>query len=150
VPQAIVDACAELIAACCGPSATFIDGLSPAMQIRRTSDMALTAMFGLALDFDLWGGDAKAASVIFQVVADRYGGMDLTSGYILRSQLSVQYLLDTIRLRYDAQVASTALEQAAQRLSHILQAMLFASLSNRRSISGWADILPALELSDTR
>jgi hypothetical protein len=135
VPAKVVRAAVALIAACCGPAAATMDDLSPAMKIRRTADLALTAVFGVALDFDLWGGDARAATQIYKAVTDRYSGMDLTAGYILRSQLSVQYFLDTLRLRYDSQVASGPLEQAVHHLSLILQAMIFSSLSNRRSVS---------------
>jgi hypothetical protein len=49
--------------------------------------------------------------------------------------VSVQFLLDTIRLRYESQPASANLKDAALQLSKLLTAMLLASLSNKRSIS---------------
>lgn len=134
-PVAIADACVALLEACCGEPTIDMDELPPAMQIRRTSDSALTAIFGLALDIDLWGGDLAAASRVIGFVADRYGGTSFTSGYILRSQVSVQYFLDCIRLRYDGAAPSLAVEDVSQKFSLILQSMLLSSLSNRRSIS---------------
>jgi hypothetical protein len=151
IPTAIVEASQELVAACCGPMTERIDLLAPAIQIRRMSDLALTAIFGFALDLDLWGGDAKAASSIFCSLADRYGGVCLTSGYLLRSQMSVQFFLDTVRVRFDPMIQSSALEDAAHNLSLLLQSMLLSSLSNRRSISqGEHDIAACIgALSDS-
>ena len=135
VPPAVANACLTLLEACCGRTTDEMDQLSPAMQIRRTSDSALTAVFGMALDLDLWGGDANAASLIIGFVAQRYGGTSFTSGYILRSQVSVQYFLDCLRLRFDKSAASPPVEETSQQFSLILQSMLLSSLSNRRSIS---------------
>jgi len=135
VPSAVSKACVALLEACCGHPTGDMDGLSPAMQIRRTSDSALTAVFGLALDLDLWGGDPAAAGPIVEFVAKRYGGTSFTSGYILRSQVSVQYFLDCIRLRYDMFAAAPGVEKVSLQFSLILQSMLLSSLSNRRSIS---------------
>ena len=135
VPKPVAQACVLLLEACCGQPAQEMDDLSPALQIRRTSDTALTAVFGLALDLDLWGGDPLAAVPIISFVAERYGGTSFTSGYILRSQVSVQYFLDCIRLRYDNFPASEALYEVSHQFSLILQSMLLSSLSNRRSIS---------------
>ena len=162
IPPLFVDAMVQFIDVCCGPPAHSIDALSPAMQIRRTSDMALTALFGFALDFDLWSSDVFAASTIFRAVADRYGCVGcVTTGYVLRSQISIQHLLDQIRfLRFDhyllpltSSSSSTttpattppqqptrtekhvaAVESMATSLSRLLQSMLLSSLSNRRSI----------------
>ncbi|KAL7565117.1 hypothetical protein ACA910_005124 [Epithemia clementina (nom. ined.)] len=135
VPATVADACVSLLEACCGRTTDEMDQLSPAMQIRRTSDSALTAVFGLALDLDLWGSDAVAASRVIGFVAKRYGGTSFTSGYILRSQISVQYFLDCLKLRFDSSPASPAVEETALQFSLILQSMLLSSLSNRRSIS---------------
>lgn len=135
VPMPIVQACELLIDVTCGPAANSIDRLSPAHRVTRTSDLALTVLFALALDMDLWGGDAKASARIFGAVADRYGGFCSTYGYILRSQVSVQYFLDVIRLAYEGQVPSDDLEQVGLQLCRLLTAMLLASLANRRSIS---------------
>lgn len=135
IPTPIIEACAKLIGVCCGPPASRIDDLTPAMRVRRTSDLALTSIFGLALDLDLFGGDAAAGQTMFAAIAERYGGFCLTFGYILRSQVSVQYFLDAIRLRYDSQTPSAALELVGAELSRLMAAMLLASLSNRRSVS---------------
>ena len=98
--------------------------LPAAVCVRRSSDLALTALFGFALDFDLWGGDTRAAEIVLQCVVDRYcapcprhqsdggaaseedgaGGHDEGSsgyGWLLRGQMSARHLLDSIRLRFD-------------------------------------------------
>jgi hypothetical protein len=161
IPEPILHACIELLVACTGPptdgkgdvemdssesfqlpavverdvsttSKATVDSLSAAMQIRRTSDLALTAVFGFALDSDLWGSDSRAAYVVYRALARRYGGMDVTAGYILRSQISVQFFLDTLRLRYDGfpsgpsgpEIAADRvlwLHGVAQHLSQLLQ-----------------------------
>ena len=62
-----------LIGVCCGPPLLLMgifEDLLPAMQIRHTSYLASTAVFGLALDRDLWGGDPQAASVVLKSLAD--------------------------------------------------------------------------------
>lgn len=142
IPPAIAEAVVELLDLCCGPIARKLDELSPAMQIRRTSDLALTALFGLALDVDVWGGDVVAASIIWQAVAARYGAVScVTTGYVLRSQVSVQHFIDQIKLlRFDSSGQSEsskkqqALVSVALSLSQLLQSMLLSSLSNHRSI----------------
>jgi len=138
IPRSIVHACAKFVDVCCGPPAKFIQDLEPSQRVRRTSDMALTALFGFALDNDLWGGDPRAGAEILECVADRYGGYCLTLGYILRSQVSVQYFMDCVRLmKYDmaSESQSSSLLKIGHELSRIMTAMLLASLSNRRSIS---------------
>ena len=135
IPPGIVQACVELVDACCGPAANTIDGLTPGAKVRWTSDVALTALFGFALDYDLWGATAQAAAPMTACVAERHGGSCVTAGYILRSQMSVQHFLDAIRLRFDSLPASRDLEATADSLSKVLQAMLLSSLLNRRSIA---------------
>lgn len=141
IPSLITEAFCSLLDACCGPAQSFLENLSPHHQIRRTSDLALTAIFGVALDMDLWSGDVKAASKIFECIAQRYGGLCVTSGYIMRSQISVQHLLDVIRLHFgdtvysEDEAAASELEMAAMSISKLLQSMLLSSLSNMRSIT---------------
>ncbi|GKY94445.1 hypothetical protein MPSEU_000410300 [Mayamaea pseudoterrestris] len=135
VPVLIVEACERLVDVCCGPAASSIELLSPADRVVRTSDLALTALFTFALDFDLWGVDAKAAGRLFKSVADRYGDFCITYGYIIRSQVSVQYILDVIRVQYDPQPTSSESEEIGLHLCRLLTAMLLASLSNRRSVT---------------
>jgi hypothetical protein len=55
--------------------------------------VALTTLFGMALNWDLWGGQSKAASPILEALASRYGRECVASGYILHSQTSVQSIL---------------------------------------------------------
>ena len=144
IPTAIAGAVVELLDVCCGPKADKLEDLPPAMQIRRTSDLALSALFGLALgDFDLWGGDVVAAATVWKGVAARYGGLCITTGYVVRSQVSVQHFLDRIRLlRMETSPTTTstpekreAMETVANSLSRVLRCMLLSSLSNHRSIT---------------
>ncbi|KAG7359446.1 Beige/BEACH domain containing protein [Nitzschia inconspicua] len=144
VPESIVSAMVDLLDACCGPPSAFLEDLYPSLQIQRTSDLALTAVFGMALDWDLWGRDLKAASKMMEAFANRYGGECVTSGYILRSQVSVQFFLDTLKYKLQRLTNGTKArdEQHHKYLRHIcissadiLLAMLLSSLSNPRSIS---------------
>jgi hypothetical protein len=144
VPETVVSAVIDLLDACCGPPSAFLEDLFPSLQIQRTGDLALTAVFGMALDWDLWGRDLKAACCMMDALASRYGGECVTSGYILRSQVSVQFFLDT--LKYKLQKLSNVTKARDDAQNHylrricissaeILQAMLLSSLSNQRSIS---------------
>ncbi len=149
IPQSIVSAMVDVLDACCGPPSEFIEELDPSSQIQRTSDLALTAVFGMALDWDLWGTDVYAISQIMEALAIRYGGNCVTSGYILRSQISVQYFLDTLRYKLqkkknnnngstnsnDKHDEVECLRIIGKAAGDMLQAMLLSSLSNARSIS---------------
>lgn len=135
IPIVVAHACAELLDACCGPPSVLLENLSPAMQIQRTSDLALTALFGLGLDLELWGRNVSACAEILEAIAERYGGPCVTAGYIVRSQISVQYLLDLTKSQLDREAPSEALERVANACAKVLQAMLLSSLSNQRSIS---------------
>lgn len=64
IPRAIIDAFVELIATCCGPESPTLHELLPANQIQRTSDISLSALFGFALDWDLWGSCPAASAAI--------------------------------------------------------------------------------------
>ena len=137
IPTDIAHAMAGLITACCGPPAQYLEDLDPSQQIQRTSDLALTALFGIGLDWELWGRDLPAAAIIVECLAERYGGSCVTAGYILRSQISVQYFLDTLKhpLQKARNNDSGSLERIANACAKLLQAMLLSSLSNNRSIS---------------
>lgn len=144
IPTAIAHAMADLIDACCGPPANFMGDLDPSKQIQRTSDLALTSLFGIGLDWELWGRDLTAASIILEALASRYGGCCITAGYVLRSQVSVQFFLDTLKYPLQTKRANinhysvddkTALERIGNACAKLLQAMLLSSLSNQRSIS---------------
>uniref|UniRef100_A0A7S3L431 BEACH domain-containing protein n=1 Tax=Amphora coffeiformis TaxID=265554 RepID=A0A7S3L431_9STRA len=139
VPTPIAEACAALIAACCGPIVPgIVEDATPAVQMRRSSDVALTALFGLALDYDLWGSLPAAATVV-RAAAARYGGPSVACGLILRCQVSVQYFLDAARLRWEGNKNNGAdkeqLVELADDLARMLLATLLSSLSNRRHIS---------------
>ena len=191
IPILIVDAMIDLLDACCGglsnnnsdfedvvSSSSFqqenysyyIEDLYPSIQIQRTSDLALSAVFGMALDWDLWGSDLRGSSLILKALSKRYGGCCITSGYILRSQISVQYFLDTLKPSSSSgssgSSSSAGNDEQQQQRQHqqqqqcirsisiscgqILKSMLLSSLSNPRSISqGEHDISACLAaLSD--
>ena len=169
IPDSIADGMVHLLEACFFGRSTADGILSDIhdpwsiqwLQLRLTGDLALTALFGLALDFDLWGGTAyESAAKVFKVVAKAYGGCHVEAGTVIRSQISVQFLLDNIRLSLDEELQKNssqynhqqssnvggennseptskhaALQESAIHLANILKAMLLASLSNMRSIS---------------
>ena len=135
IPGSVARACVDLIDACCGPACLLLEDLSPANQINRTSDLALTTLFGIALDLELWGRNLDACALILEAVAERYGGPSITAGYILRSQISVQFVLDLIKSKLDRESPSANLERAADACASLLEAMLLSSLSNLRSVS---------------
>jgi len=128
IPEEIIKASVEIVRACCGPSSPTMGDLTPSMQIRRTGDLSLTTVFGFVLDWDLWG---TTAGPLVRAVADRFGGTCLTCGYIMRSQTSVQHFLDGLRTR----MANNSDEETCSALAELLQAMLLASLSNRRTVT---------------
>lgn len=155
IPSAISRALVRLIDVCCGPLANttmqtrqleqsaIIDPCRGAIRVRRASDVGLTALFGLAMDFDLLGSDAVAAAPILRSIALRYCQIssDLEYGVLLRRQMNLQYFLDTIRVRFDRSVKKgslsdeerSSLESIAMSLSDILYSMLFTTLT---SVSG--------------
>jgi hypothetical protein len=156
IPAKITKACQSLITACCGPAVEIGRRWKRpplAVHVRRTSDIALTAIFGLALDLDLWGGDPIAAATIMEQFADLYctdgyeyqvDPPELTekfdSGYgrLLRGQISVQHLLDMTRLRFGNEIITqertdnpekvAALTSLAKSLSRIFYVLLKYSL----------------------
>ena len=127
VPIKIAQSCSNLVAVCCG-IAVEVD-FSPATRLQRSSDLALSAVFGLALNMDLWGKSEAALLSILSEVAMRYGNVQ--GGQILRRQLPIQALLDLIRSRLEF----AAHPEIAARLSEIIQHMLLASLSHRKNTS---------------
>jgi hypothetical protein len=133
IPLSIAQACAELIGACCGPPSPTLDKLAAHDQVRRSSDLAMTAVFGLALDLDLWGVHVASAKLVIHSVAERYGGSCIAYGSILRNQIPIQSLMDMIRIRLD--VLTEGLEEVANSLASLMESMLLASLSNKRNIS---------------
>ena len=127
VPFKIAQACSNLVAVCCGIDIE-VD-FSPATRLQRSSDLALTAVFGLALNMDLWGKSEAGLLSILSEISLRYGNVQ--GGQILRRQLPIQALLDLIRSRLEF----AAHPEIAARLSEIIQHMLLASLSHRKNAS---------------
>jgi len=124
-----------------------------ALHVRRSSDISQSALFGFALDFDLWGSDPAASAKVMKAVALRFccNGPSVDSvgtiveaptdgkggyGWLLRNQMSVQTFLDAIRLGLsDGSVLDEAMVSTANSLSAILKSMLHHSLSSHRSVS---------------
>jgi len=142
IPRLVVEAVLDLLDACFGPPSDFVEDLVPSMQIQRTSDLALTALFGLALDWDLWGNNLEASARVLKAVSERYGGVCVTWGHIVRSQISVQFFLDTLKYKLHNHSNNNynnsnerCLRSIGRSCGDILKAMLLSSLSNARSIS---------------
>lgn len=164
IPKSVATAVVHLLEACFFGSSSLCGAISDIrdpwtiqwLQLRLTGDLALSALFGFALDFDLWGGmHYESAAQVWRVVAKAYGGCHIEAGTVVRSQISVQFLLDNIRLSLDAELQKpdrarsivagesptiqeskhNALQESAVHLANILKAMLLSSLSNQRSIS---------------
>ena len=132
VPTRIAQAIATLMDACCGPVVSQeSQKLSSHYEIRRQSDLAMTAVFSLGLDLDLWGVDVNSAKLVVGAVAARYG-TSIAHGAILRHQVPVQSLLDQIRIRLD--ILTPQLEDVANSFSQLVETMLLSSLTNRRNI----------------
>ena len=94
------------------------------LRVRLGSDIAMTVIFGLAFDPDLWGCDSAAFADMVCAVADRYcpvsgisiggggnsdggmgdsggrGGMGKYGGRMLRGQAPCESFLDIIRCRF--------------------------------------------------
>jgi hypothetical protein len=104
----------------------------------------MAAVFGMALDLDLWGQNPVGAERVIGTVASLYR----SEGDLLRVQIPVQSFLDALRVRFDK--LSPELEPLADHFATLLQAMLTSSLSNRRQIApGEHDVIACLgALSD--
>jgi hypothetical protein len=165
IPFAISKAMLHLIDVCCGPISLNIGSLETQqhiidpnrglLRVRRTSDLAMTTLFGMALDFDFLGKDLRTAASIMTAITQRYCLAPISSlasrgasseepiyGALLRSQMNVQYFLDTIRIRFDNSVSSFKraerytdqelkyMESIANSLSDILYSMLLSTLTS--------------------
>ena len=161
IPELITKACCLVISSCCGPTeevGTRWKRSPLASHIRRGSDIALTAVFGFSFDMDLWGGDLCACSAIFKEVTDRYCSdgfesgvsteitekFDNSLGRILRFEMNIQCLLDTIRIRFGEEMIITSTQSPKRRkahesfatsLSRLLYVLLKFSLSSSKTIS---------------
>lgn len=167
IPLYIINSCCAIISATCGPVQNDSKRWKRhelSFHIRRASDLSLTSIFGFALDFDLFGGDPNACAAILLEVVNRYcsAGVHLLksnemtekfdSGYgrLLRSEVSVEYLLDLIRLRFGEIIMLSsshdksvrdAYQSIAVSLSRILYTVLKYSLSSSKSpLLGEVDI----------
>lgn len=174
IPLAIAHAIVGLIDVCCGPDTVSVDHYLPSvaicnpcrglLRVRRASDLALTTLFGIAMDFDLLGNDPAGAAPILKAITSRYCQVDFTSmpqcqavsfigedyGYLLRKQINLQYFLDCIRIRFDNLLVSpnglveqglatastsSSVELVASSLSDILYTMLLSTLTSAAGIS---------------
>lgn len=155
IPLSIRKALIQSIDVCCGPAfirAKSLDNFPTTvsnpnrglLRIRRTSDLALTAFYGLAFDWDLFGKDLTSSASIITAISERYckesSHDEPFYGSLLRSQTNIQYFLDSIRVRFDDCVSKhldevsdgerEALELIADSLSDILYSMLLSSLTS--------------------
>eukprot|EP00985_Skeletonema_marinoi_P012038 scaffold5743_cov173-Skeletonema_marinoi.AAC.7 len=169
IPVAIYTAMVGLIDVCCGPTLetakreepfSILNPYRGILRVRRASDFALTAFFGLAMDFDFLGSDPLAAASILEAISKRYcpclqpSSKGSSSGFnsddygtLLRKQINLQYFLDTIRVRFDKsvmagshekatseQISTSTIEEAyesiAVSLSDILYNMLITTLTS--------------------
>eukprot|EP00529_Nitzschia_sp_RCC80_P009051 CAMPEP_0113450404 /NCGR_PEP_ID=MMETSP0014_2-20120614/5812_1 /TAXON_ID=2857 /ORGANISM="Nitzschia sp." /LENGTH=2495 /DNA_ID=CAMNT_0000341741 /DNA_START=29 /DNA_END=7516 /DNA_ORIENTATION=- /assembly_acc=CAM_ASM_000159 len=142
IPISVIEATIDLLDACCGPPCPYLEDMDPSFQIQRTSDLALTCLFGMAFDWDLWGKDLRGACLMLEAVAERYGGDCVTYGYILRSQVSVQYFLDAMKAKIhrgrsidETFESQQLLDRICISCAKILGSMMLSSLSNSRSVS---------------
>jgi len=176
IPLAIGHAIVGLIDVCCDPGTVRVDHHLPSvaicnpfrglLRVRHASDLALTALFGLAMDFDLLGNDPAGAAPILKAITSRYFQADLTSvtqyqaaslvgedyGSLLRKQINLQYFLDCIRIQFDHSLVSpkglverglatsstaSLVESVASSLSYILYTMLLSTLTSVMILLGY-------------
>jgi hypothetical protein len=176
IPALITKACCSVVNSCCGPvqeKGRRWKRPTLSLFIRRASDIALTAIFGFAMDMDLWGNDMCACASIMKEIVDRYCSegfdsdnnaeiadkFDVGYGRMLRSEISVQHLLDNIRMRFSEEIILSqrsnseicdAKQSVATSLSRLLYMLLKYSLSSQKSIpQGEHDVISAVNaLSD--
>jgi len=159
VPPKILQACCTLTQVLMShPGRTFPCGssLRPSIGVylRRTSDLAISTIFGFVFDLDLWGGDYYATSVMLKQFTDIFfpeetpidrKDHDIGLSWLVRGQLSVKYFLDLMRT-YFSNDALPDVEQAlplqektkaqgllsiAQSLSRLMYNVLLYSLSSK-------------------
>jgi len=176
IPPAIANAMVGLIDTCCGPTlenikrsgdhpsssaAVIVNPCRGLLRVRRASDLALTTLFGLAMDFDLIGNDPAAAAPILKAIASRYCQVDTTStngdqagvfngedyGSLLRKQLNLQYFLDCLRIRFDHSVVSSPKGLASQQQLSSSSNAVTTQLAVESVASSLSDILYTMLLS---
>jgi len=176
IPALITKACCSVVNSCCGPvqeKGRRWKRPTLSLFIRRASDIALTAIFGFAMDMDLWGNDMCACASIMKEIIDRYCSegfdsdnnaeitekFDVGYGRMLRSEISAQHLLDNIRMRFGEEIILSkrsnseicnAKKSVATSLSRLLYMLLKYSLSSQKTIpQGEHDVISAANaLSD--
>jgi hypothetical protein len=161
IPMTIAHAIVGLIDVCCGPSqypsVSICNPCRGLIRIRRASDLALTAVFGLAMDIDLFGNDPAGAAPILRAIASRYCHVDMTSmtqnradsffgedyGSLLRKQVNLQYFLDCLRIRFDHSLLPPK--------GVLQQGLVISSTASVRSVesvaSSFSDLLYTMLLS---
>mmetsp|Transcript_4292 Transcript_4292/g.6647 ORF Transcript_4292/g.6647 Transcript_4292/m.6647 type:complete len:2938 (+) Transcript_4292:149-8962(+) len=129
IPMPIAKACARLVLVSCGGKHNADEEDNSLLtHWLRGSDLALTAIFGLALNLDLWGKQEEALLCMLSIVSSRYG--TIAGGQLLRRQIPIQSFLDLIRSRLEF-----ASPEVGNQLAVLLQHMLLASLSHSKNIS---------------
>jgi len=134
IAMPIAHACARLVSVSCGVTGKDTEDNEKKsyptllMHWQRGSDLALTSIFGLALNLDLWGRQEEALLCMLSEISRRYG--NITGGQLLRRQIPIQSFLDLIRSRLEF-----ASPKVGERLATLLRYMLLASLSHTKNIS---------------
>jgi len=134
IAMPIAHACARLVSVSCGVYGKDTEENEKKsyqtllMHWQRGSDLALTSIFGLALNLDLWGRQEEALLCMLSEICRRYG--NITGGQLLRRQIPIQSFLDLIRSRLEF-----ASPKVGERLAVLLRYMLLASLSHTKNIS---------------
>ena len=124
IPADIFPAMATLIQVCCGVRPGQSARWTSLTYIERSSDLAMTAVFGLALNLDLWGNQC---STILGVICDAYANVQ--GGHLLRHEIPIQTLMDLLRTRL-----TNEKDEVSTHLANLVQHMLLSSLSNRNII----------------
>ena len=124
IPADIFPAMATLIQVCCGVRPGQSARWTSLTYIERSSDLAMTAVFGLALNLDLWGNQC---TTILAVVCDAYANVQ--GGHLLRHEIPIQTLMDLLRTRL-----TNEKDEVSTHLANLVQHMLLSSLSNRNII----------------
>jgi len=126
IPLDILPAMANLIQVCCGLRADQSTRWTSLTYIERSSDMAMTAVFGLALNLDIWG---KQCGILLGVVCEAYANVQ--GGHLLRHEIPIQTMMDLLRTRLTIHEGDDTL---STHMANLVQHMLLSSLSNRTYI----------------
>lgn len=89
----------------------------------------MTAVFGLALNLNLWG---HHCGMLLGVVCDAYANVQ--GGHLLRHEIPIQMLLDLLRTRLFHNTTTEEEDDVSTHLANLVQLMLLSSLANKTFI----------------